>query len=274
MSEITIGTVIVQKRKELGYTQQALAEKLHVSFQAVSKWENGSACPEITLLPELAKVLGTSVDTLLGYRTVVAADYEERYQAEEYFWGLNPNYLCYEIMKLRPPVKPLRVLDMGCGEGKDAVFLAKNGYLVTAFDQSEAGLEKGRKLAEKSGVYVDFLQADINDFTLKEQYDIIFCSGVFHYVKPEKRAEIVDYIKKHTVTGGLNVLNVFVEKPYLKDKERKQAKLWKTGELFNLYHDWMFHNMEEFVFDCNSGGVPHKHCMDVMIAEKMEPLKK
>ena len=46
-------------------------------------------------------------------------------------------------MKLRPPVKPLKVLDIGCGEGKDAVFLARNGYSVTAFDLSEAGIEKG-----------------------------------------------------------------------------------------------------------------------------------
>lgn len=40
-------------------------------------------------------------------------------------------------MKLRPPIKPYRVLDMGCGEGKDAVFLARNGYQVTAFDVAE-----------------------------------------------------------------------------------------------------------------------------------------
>lgn len=41
------------------------------------------------------------------------------------FLGVNPNYLCYELMQKKPPIKPLKVLDVGCGEGKDAVFLAK-----------------------------------------------------------------------------------------------------------------------------------------------------
>lgn len=80
-----------------------------------------------------------------------------------------------EIMQRRPPVKPLKVLDMGCGEGKDAVFLAKNGYLVTAFDMAEEGLKKGRLLAEKNATFVDFYRADINDFELKDMYDRRIC---------------------------------------------------------------------------------------------------
>lgn len=143
---MNIGTVIMNKRKALGYTQQTLAEKLNVSFQAVSKWENGTNYPEMDMLPVLARVLGTSIDSLLGYKSSVVSDYDKRYNTADYYWGITPNTLCYEIMKLRPPVKPLKVLDIGCGEGKDAVFLARNGYLVTAFDLSEAGIEKGKGL--------------------------------------------------------------------------------------------------------------------------------
>lgn len=106
----------------MGYTQQALADKLHVSFQAVSKWETGTACPEVDLLPAIAAILGTSVDALLGYRSLTPTDYEKHYKSAGYYWGITPNSMCYEIMKLRPPIKPLRVLDIGCGEGKDAVF--------------------------------------------------------------------------------------------------------------------------------------------------------
>ena len=77
---MNLGSMILHKRKALGYTQQALADKLHVSFQAVSKWENGTACPEIELLPAIAAILGTSVDALLEYRSAVVTDYEKRYQ--------------------------------------------------------------------------------------------------------------------------------------------------------------------------------------------------
>lgn len=270
MNELTIGQVIYKKRKELGFTQTSLAELLNVSFQAVSKWENGTSTPEITLLPMIAKTLGCSIDSLLGHSTEVASDYEQRYKKNGYYWGLNPNYLCYELMQKMPPIKPLKVLDIGCGEGKDAVFLARNGYKVTAFDIAESGLAKGRELAERNGTYVDFFKADINDFELTDDYDIIFCSGVLHYIEPMKRNEFVQKVRSHTKLGGLNIINVFVEKPYIRNHESKKiSHLWKSGELFTHFYDWKFHTMEEFMFDCNSGGVPHQHCMNVMIAKKV-----
>jgi len=270
MGEIIIGSNIHKKRKELGLTQTALAEKLNISFQAVSKWENGTSVPEVSLLPAIAEVLGCSVDSLLGHKTTVASDYEQRYKENGYYWGLNPNYLCYELMQKMPPVKPLSVLDIGCGEGKDAVFLARNGYKVTAFDMAEAGLEKGRELAEKNSTHVDFFKADVNDFELTEDYDVIFCSGVFHYINPKKRKEVVEKLRKHTRIGGFNIINVFVEKPYIVNHAgKKNSHLWKSGELFTHYYDWKFHTLEEFTFDCMSGGIPHQHCMNVMIAEKV-----
>ena len=63
-------------------------------------------------------------------------------------------------MKLKPPTKPYRVLEIGCGEGKDAVFLARCGYRVTAFDESQAGIDKALLLAEKNGVQVHFFKAN------------------------------------------------------------------------------------------------------------------
>ena len=62
----TLGQRIAMLRKQLGFTQESLAEQLSVSPQAVSKWENDQTCPDISLLPRLAKILGTSVDALLS----------------------------------------------------------------------------------------------------------------------------------------------------------------------------------------------------------------
>lgn len=80
-------------------------------------------------------------------------------------------------MKILPPIKPYRVLDLGCGEGKDAVFLAKCGYAVTASDLSEQGIEKAKKLAEHNKVEVRLFKADIFDYHPDAEYDIIFSSG-------------------------------------------------------------------------------------------------
>lgn len=66
--EQTIGKRIVQNRKRLGLTQDQLAEKLGVTAQAVSKWENDQSCPDITLLSQLADIFGISTDELLGHK--------------------------------------------------------------------------------------------------------------------------------------------------------------------------------------------------------------
>lgn len=61
-----IGSMIAQHRKRLGMTQEALAQKLGVTNQAVSKWESDQSCPDIQLLPELAELFGITIDELFG----------------------------------------------------------------------------------------------------------------------------------------------------------------------------------------------------------------
>ena len=63
---MTIGKRIAALRREKGLKQDDLARMLEVSPQAVSKWENDQTCPDISLLPKLARVLGVSVDELLS----------------------------------------------------------------------------------------------------------------------------------------------------------------------------------------------------------------
>lgn len=62
----TLGSRLLELRKQKGFTQEQLAEKLNVTNQSVSKWEKDINAPDITLLVELADLLETSVDYLLG----------------------------------------------------------------------------------------------------------------------------------------------------------------------------------------------------------------
>ncbi len=214
MDNLKTGEVICKRRKELGLTQNQLAGSLNISFQAVSKWENNSAYPDIEMLPKLAAVLHTTVDALLGYESAVTG-YDKCYNTEEYYWGLMPNRICYDIMKILPPVRPYRVLDIGCGEGKDAVFFAKCGYAVTAFDIAEQGIEKAKRLAEYNKVDVNFFKADLFDYRPDSEYDIVFSSGVLHFIRQTERKELFDSLKAHTADSGINALNVFVKKPFI-----------------------------------------------------------
>lgn len=66
----SIGNIIMRLRKEHGMTQDQLASALGITFQAVSKWENGVSSPDISTLPLLADLFGVSVDQLLGRETL------------------------------------------------------------------------------------------------------------------------------------------------------------------------------------------------------------
>ena len=66
--------------------------------------------------------------------------YETKYDQESYYWGVRPSPICFEVLKLMPPHRPLKLLDIGCGEGRNAVFFARNGYEASAFDLSEKGI--------------------------------------------------------------------------------------------------------------------------------------
>lgn len=263
-------------RKEKGLTQEELAQILGVSFQAISKWENAQTMPDISLLPPLSRTLEVSIDKLLGYASQDKriTIYEDAYKTQEYYWGTVPNQACYQVLQLMPPTKHLKLLDVGCGEGKDAVFFARNGYDVSAFDVSDAGIEKTRKLAEQAGVHIHVFKADILDYRLDTYYDIIFSSGVLHYIKPEYRKDIFENYKQFTNENGLHVLNVFVHKPFIAPPPEKEphAYKWYSGELLSHYHNWLIKDSSEIVFDCHSSGIPHKHAMTKLIAQKISSL--
>ena len=88
-------------------------------------------------------------------------EWDSRYAGAELVWTAEPNrFVVAELQDLPPG----RVLDLGAGEGRNAVWLASRGWQVTAVDFSAVGLDKGRRLAEASSVSVDWVRADLRDY--------------------------------------------------------------------------------------------------------------
>ena len=88
MNTEKVGEQIAVLRKSKGLTQSELGERLGVSFQAVSKWERGETLPDITLLPDLAKILETTIDfILLGSEKVI--EYKGKFTVTDVKKGLN-----------------------------------------------------------------------------------------------------------------------------------------------------------------------------------------
>jgi len=88
-------------------------------------------------------------------------DWDDKYAITELVWGAGPNrFLVPEVAGLRPG----KALDLGCGEGRNAIWLAERGWQVTGVDFSEVGLEKARRLASERGVEVNWLRADLLEY--------------------------------------------------------------------------------------------------------------
>lgn len=198
--------------------------------------------------------------------------YDQRYTRLEYYWGKKPSLICDKVIEIaKSTLNPCpKLLDLGCGEGRNAVYFAKHGFQVVALDLSLPGLEKLRKYAEEEGVQVKTIHADIITYKLDETYDIIFSTGTLHYLLPEIRSQCFQDYKEHTLTNGLNVFSVFVEKPFISrapDAE-ESAFHYKSGEIMSYYWDWEILYCTEEIFDCMSSGIPHKHAVNRIIARK------
>lgn len=88
--------------------------------------------------------------------------WDDRYRTDELIWRAEPNrFLVEEVTELPPG----SALDLACGEGRNAVWLAQRGWQVTGVDFSGVGLDKARRLADSRGVTVNWVQADVLEWS-------------------------------------------------------------------------------------------------------------
>jgi len=198
--------------------------------------------------------------------------YDERYARSGFYWGRKPSAVCDKVIGIMRPSADFRprLLDLGCGEGRNAIHFATHGFQVVGLDTSLPGIDKMQRYAEEVGVCVEAIHADIVTHVLDDTYDVIFSTGTLQYLPPEIRAERFHNYKEHTSPTGINVLSVFVHKPFIArapDAETT-AYPWKSGELMGHYWDWEIPYSVEEIFDCMSSGIPHKHAVNRVIARR------
>jgi len=141
--------------------------------------------------------------------------WDERYAADEYAYGTEPNDFLRENAGLLPSG---RVLCLADGEGRNSVWLAGQGYEVTAVDSSSVGLAKGRRLAEAVGVVVDFVHADLADFDLgREVWNGVV--SIFCHLPQPLRSRVHAGVVAGLESGGVLLLEGY----------RKEQLELKTG---------------------------------------------
>lgn len=169
-------------------------------------------------------------------------------------------------------IKSGTVLELGAGEGRNAIFLAEKGFDVTAQDLSRVGITKLNKLATKKGLRIKTEVGDIRAFDLQENFDVIVSTFVFHHFTREAALETIAKLKVHTVPGGAHAITTFTTEGdfYKKDPQTKNF-FPETNELRDLYAGWEILEYSEEVGDAfakNEDGTPKQNTTASILARK------
>ncbi|HBA88447.1 MAG TPA: SAM-dependent methyltransferase [Geobacter sp.] len=154
--------------------------------------------------------------------------WNERYAADEYFFSLGPSkFLAQSMERVSSLVVGRRALDLACGEGRNALYLAQNGYQVTAVDIAERGLKRGEKRAAELGVSVEFVHADLETWRPEGLFDLILNFNFL--LRP-----LIPWIVESLAPGGVVVMETILDAPGLHGEHRKDYLL-QPGELERLF---------------------------------------
>jgi tellurite methyltransferase len=145
-----------------------------------------------------------------------------------------------EIRALAPGLPAgARVLDLGCGDGRNSVFLLRQGFEVTAVDVSPAAIAKLAARAEADAPRLRTVVQDVRQYTLPGRFDLVVAHGLLHLLPREDWAALIGRMRAATSSLGYNVVAVFTDRlPPPPDLEAFTPGLFREGELRTAYEDW------------------------------------
>ncbi|MGG3505030.1 class I SAM-dependent methyltransferase [Paenibacillus lautus] len=163
--------------------------------------------------------------------------WNERFQGEDYVFGTEPNVFIADMhKKLGLTGDALAIAE---GEGRNAVFLAREGMNVTVWDYAESGLNKANKLAEASGVAIRTELVDLHEAQwMQDQWDEIIC--VFGHFPKELRTKTLEGVKTAVKPGGYFLTEVYspYQIPYRSGGPQDQQFLYVPEDFLETFAEW------------------------------------
>ena len=149
----------------------------------------------------------------------------------------NSNPVHSEVLEAMQFLSPGKALDLGCGQGRNALFLAQQGFDVTAVDQNELALEILQSIVEQEDLEMTVGLYDINSAALTQTYDLIVSTVVLMFLQADRIPAIIQNMQDQTNPGGYNLIVCAM------DTEDYPCQVpfsftFKEGELADYYKDW------------------------------------
>lgn len=167
----------------------------------------------------------------------ISEKYNEIYQRKQGAFGEKPYPLVADILSFK---NSGHVLDLGCGDGRNALFLARNGFSIEAVDFASTGLSKIEDYALQETLPIIVKLADIRkDVYLDHNFDVVLMTFIFQYLTPEEISILFQKTQKYTRIGGLHVV-VVIDKSskYAASKKAKEWHFPTSKDIRLHYQNW------------------------------------
>jgi len=199
--------------------------------------------------------------------------YDIGYKSCPCFWGRKPGSMVKHLVRHIGNVSGLGVLDAGCGEGKNATYLAKRGASVRAIDVSELALSNAQR-AWTNAAKVTWEQADIRRILLKaEAYDIVIAYGLTHCLFSEQEVEsTLTKLQRTTRVGGYHAFCSFNSRAQdLSAHPGLAPCLIPHAFYLKLYSEWSLLEAtdEDLVEVHPHNNIRHTHSLTRILARKI-----
>jgi 2-polyprenyl-3-methyl-5-hydroxy-6-metoxy-1,4-benzoquinol methylase len=164
--------------------------------------------------------------------------YEKIYSAERHALG-KPTQAFVDFFNQQERSN-LSVLDLGCGQGRDALFIARLGHSVLGVDLSPTGIAQLNDDAEKEGLEIKALVADLTQYQPTGEYDIVVINRTLHMLEPSERLDVLRRVVPHmTRNGFVLIADERKNLPAIRDFFANQSGEWQIvkesrGLLFML----------------------------------------
>ncbi|CAI9397018.1 class I SAM-dependent methyltransferase [Niallia sp. Sow4_A1] len=125
-----------------------------------------------------------------------------------------------------------KVLELGCGAGRNAIYFAEKGFCVNAVDLSQESLKWAKERAIEKNVNVNFINKNIFELDIEEAtYDIVYDSGCFHHIAPHRRMSYINLVKKALKPNGYFAITCFFQGGELGGAEISDWEVYRLRSL-------------------------------------------